>query len=74
MPVVAPATIPIRQGADKFNFTVAGLNAVQPPAQGRLYVYDAKTAGLCLCVTSAGSRTFYLYRRIEGIPKRIRLG
>jgi integrase len=55
-------------------FTVKILDALDPPARGRVYVYDAKTPGLAICVTDAGSQTFYLYRRVHGKPQRIRLG
>src|SRR5262249_53783188 len=44
------------------------------PASGRIYVYDAKTPRLCLCVTAKNTRTFYLYGRIHGKPQRVRLG
>lgn len=56
----------------KFNKTV--LAAIDVPSAGRRYVYDSKVAGLCLCLTAAGTRTFYLYRKIDGRPERQRLG
>ena len=37
-------------------------------------VHDAKTPGLCLHVTEQDVRTFYLYKKIEGRPQRIRIG
>ncbi|HEY8747513.1 MAG TPA: site-specific integrase [Tepidisphaeraceae bacterium] len=59
----------------KFNFTVASLNAVKPPKDAdRVYVYDLRTVGLALCVTSAGGRTFYFYRKFDGQPGRLKLG
>jgi integrase len=42
--------------------------------KGRRWVYDGKTPHLAVCVGTGGSRTFYVYRRIEGRPVRIRLG
>lgn len=36
--------------------------------------YDDKEAGLVLLVTSGGSKTFYLYKKINGRPERIKLG
>ncbi len=50
------------------------VKALEPPATGRLFVYDAKTPGLVLAVTSTGKKTFKLYRRVNGVPKRILLG
>lgn len=59
----------------RFSFTRAAIVAVKPPTdQERLYVYDKRTPALALCVTTSGSRTFYVYRRIHGRPVRVRLG
>lgn len=62
------------RSAIKFSFTKTSLNAIAPPAKRRLYVYDSKTPALQLCVTSTGNKSFYLYRRVNGPPQRIRLG
>ncbi len=61
-------------GKSRFPFTNGRLQKLPVPDRGRQYHYDEKAAGLCLCVTSADSRTFYLYRKIDGRPERIRLG
>ena len=58
----------------KIAFTKAALQRIAPPKQGRIYHYDTKTAGLAVCVTSGGSRTFYYYRKIDGRPVRVRIG
>ena len=63
-----------RRKPRRLNFTKEALNAIKPPAEGRLYVYDAKQPGLALCVTAADSRTFYVYRKVNGKPERILLG
>jgi integrase len=55
-------------------FTVKILDTLSIPATGRQYLYDSKTPSLALCVTQAGTKTFYLYRRVHGKPQRIRLG
>lgn len=39
-----------------------------------MYVRDTGSLGLALCVTETGSRTFYLVRRVNGRPTRVRLG
>ena len=58
---------------EKITFTVARLTALTPPSKGRTYIYDAKSP-LALCVTSAGSKTYYVYKWYDGKPSRIRLG
>lgn len=55
-------------------FSKTRLHALSRPAKGRVYHYDEKTAGLCLCVTAAGTKTFYCYRWANGRPIRIRIG
>ena len=61
--------------AKKINFTKPLLDRlVCPKGVDRLYTYDAKNPGLTLCVTSAGAKSFYVYRRGNGRPQRIRLG
>ncbi len=61
--------------ADKrFNFTKKELlNLPTPPKGKRAYHYDTHTRGLTLCVTSSGTKTFYLYRKIHGRAERIRI-
>jgi hypothetical protein len=58
----------------RINFTKAALESIRPPSEGRLYVYDERMPGLALCITAADSRTFYVYRKINGKPERILLG
>ncbi len=58
----------------RFPFTIKRLSELPSPAAGRVYHYDTRAAGLCLCVTKSGGKTFYLYRKIDGRPERIRLG
>ncbi len=58
----------------RFPFTVSRLQALDPPEKGRVYHYDGKTPGLCVCVTHTGTRTFYYYKKVDGRPQRIRLG
>ncbi len=44
------------------------------PAYGRVCQYDSECAGLAVCVTSAGTRTFYYINNLHGRPYRKRLG
>ena len=59
----------------KINFTIKAINDLPLPAKGkRAYHYDLKVAGLCVCVTDSGSKTFYSYKKIKGSPERKRIG
>jgi integrase len=59
---------------DRVAFTEKRVADLKPPAAGRRYAYDARTAGLAVCLTSAGARTYYIYRKVNGRPVRLRLG
>lgn len=66
---------------ERFNFTHARLEKLQcpvdpnhPEKHQRAFFYDAAEPGLCLMVTSTGSKSFYLYRKVAGRPERIPLG
>ena len=59
----------------KVRFTVAALESLNPPAgKDRVWAYDQKTPGLAFMATIAGSKAFYLYKKIKGRPKRMRIG
>ena len=58
----------------RISFTKQRIEALPLPTGQRTYHYDDKTEGLCLCVTPAGAKTFYLYKWLEGRPVRIPLG
>jgi len=62
----------------RINFTKQSLEKLTPPPKdgGQVYdtYYDLKTKGLVLLVSYGGSKTFYLYRKINGRPERIKLG
>lgn len=59
----------------KLNFTKAALLKAPAPAKGkRDYYYDQKEQGLQMAVTPGGSKSFYLYKRVDGRPERILLG
>jgi integrase len=58
----------------KFNFTIKDINGLPTPDKGkREYYYDTKTQGLAICVTSTKKKTFFVYRKIDGRPERIKL-
>lgn len=59
----------------RINFTKAALAKAPPADKGkRDYYYDEREAGLVMAVTGAGSKSFYLYKRIDGRPERLLLG
>ena len=61
--------------ANRINFTKASLLALKLPADGkRAYYHDTKESGLIIDVRSTGTKTFYLYKKINGRPERIYLG
>jgi integrase len=59
---------------EKRAFTKKALFALPVPDTGRVYHYDAVTPGLACCVSSAGSRTFFVYKWALNRPQRIRIG
>jgi len=63
-----------KQPAKKVAFSKTRLENLPLPPTGRTYVYDSKVAGLAVCLTAAGRRTFYLYRWIDKRPQRYRIG
>ena len=61
--------------AIQFNFTKAAIAALPTPKTGKRADYqDINTTGLQLRVTSNGTKTFSVLRRINGILERITLG
>lgn len=59
---------------NKINFTKAVLDAATSGGKRVVFIYDSRTRGLALCVTRNGAKTFYVYRRVDGVPKQIRIG
>ncbi|HEX2243936.1 MAG TPA: integrase family protein [Gammaproteobacteria bacterium] len=57
------------------NFTKKALDTLPLPEQGkRLEVYDNKIRGLLIRVTSNGTKSFTVYRRVNGKPQWVKLG
>ena len=59
---------------NKFNFTIANITSLKLPLKGTKTFYDARERGLTLIVSYGGSKTFYLYKKIDGRPERIKIG
>jgi len=61
--------------AKTFNFTKPALATLRLPGPGkRIYYRDSREKGLLLDVRPSGSKSFYLYKKIDGRPERIFLG
>jgi integrase len=61
--------------ATTINFTKRALDTLPLPEPGkRLEVYDNKIRGLLIRVTSNGTKSFTVYRRVNGKPQRVKLG
>jgi len=58
----------------KFNFTIAAINKIIPPASGRDEYRDLKIPELTLRVTSTGTKTFSVAKKINGKNVRATLG
>lgn len=57
------------------NFTKPALEALPLPDSGKRDTYhDTRVRGLVLRVTSAGAKTFAVYRRVDGQPTRVTIG
>ena len=48
--------------------------AIPIPAGGRSAVFDTDVRGFYIETTATGAQSFYLYRKVNGRPRRIRLG
>lgn len=57
------------------NFTEKGLANLPTPADKRpVTYYDTGQAGLCLIATYGGTKTYYFYAKVLGVPKRVKIG
>lgn len=60
---------------NKLNFTKAAVIALPAAKSGkRDYYNDTRVLGLQIQVTDKGVKTYYVYKRIHGQPKRIKIG
>lgn len=59
----------------EINFTKKEIAALPIPGPGkRTEFYDSKTPGLIIRITSTGSTTFCVYKKVRGKPQRIKIG
>lgn len=65
----------MKQSKNKFNFIKKSLEALPTSHKGkRAYYYDTKVRGLGIAVTDKGTKTFIVYKKIDGKPQRVKLG
>jgi len=55
-------------------FNKTALKALPSPASGRVYYHDTKQPSLLLQITSTGTKSFQVYKRVGGKPVRVTLG
>ncbi len=61
--------------ANQVHLTKAAIDAFPPAEQGkRAYYHDTKAKGLVVAVTDRGTKSFMVYRWVNGRPERITLG
>lgn len=60
--------------ANSLNFTKTALAKLPSPSSGYSVYYDTAVEGLVLLVYSTGSCRFYIYKKVDGKPTRIKIG
>jgi len=63
-----------RSSTVRIAFTKQSLAALKPSAKRRYYVFDKRTPSLALMVTPTNAKTFYVVRRVDRRPQRLRVG
>lgn len=58
----------------KVNFTKKTIDEFPTPTKGWQYHYDTKVRGLGIGISNTGTRTFIVYRKVQGRPERLTLG
>ena len=62
------------RAAKTLNFTKTELAKVSPPAAGYDVYHDSSVEGLVLLVYSSGGFRFYIYKKVDGKPVRLKVG
>jgi len=65
---------PKRTPPTRKRLTKRTIDAIPVPESGRSVVFDDDVRGFYVETTSTGARSFYLYRKVNGRPRRVRLG
>jgi len=60
---------------NKIKLNIQNIKALPIPTDGkRTYHYDNKVPGLGIMIFPSGTKTFFLYKRVDGKPDKIKLG
>jgi len=59
--------------AERVNLTAAAVRRIEPPARHDRYVYDTVVPQLAVRAASTGGKSYIVYRRINGKPRKVRL-
>ena len=60
---------------NKINLNSSNIKKLPIPTDGkRAYYYDNKLPGLGIMIFPTGTKTFFLYKRVDGKPDKIKLG
>ena len=60
---------------NKINFTKTNILNLALPDKGKiLYYYDQQVNGLGIMLFASGTKTFFVYKRVNGRPDKIKLG
>ncbi|RLA18375.1 MAG: hypothetical protein DRQ62_13700 [Gammaproteobacteria bacterium] len=63
-----------KKQSSKLKFTTKRVIDLASPEKGQRYYYDSEVGGLGVRVSASGSRTYILYKKVNGKPQRITLG
>ena len=60
---------------NKLNFNKTNILNLSLPEKGKIaYYYDAQVSGLGVMLFPSGTKTFFVYKRVNGRPDKIKLG
>jgi len=60
---------------NKLNFNKTNILNLSLPEKGKIaYYYDAQVSGLGIMLFPSGTKTFFVYKRVNGRPDKIKLG
>jgi len=60
---------------NKINFTKAIILSLPLPEKGKIaYYYDVQVSGLGIMIFNSSTKTFFLYKRVNGRPDKIKIG
>jgi integrase len=65
---------PNSRPASHLKFSKQRVLALQNSSTGVTYYYDTETRGLALSVGVSGRKSFFLYRKVNGKPHRLKIG